>query len=116
MQAFRKNSILLLLVIPQILAGNTLFSPLLRLSVWALGKVIGKQEYAHILRHPEENGYEHLHSQRNSVCIVLTVTGLILLQVIFFCTFEWGSKAFEGMNGFQKLVGALFQCQYKTSW
>uniref|UniRef100_A0A0A9CXK1 Uncharacterized protein n=1 Tax=Arundo donax TaxID=35708 RepID=A0A0A9CXK1_ARUDO len=109
MQAFRKNSILLLLVIPQILAGNTLFSPLLRLSVWALGKISGKQEYAHILRHPEEIGYEHFHIQKNSVCIVLAATGLILLQVIFVCSFEWGSKAFEGMNWFQKLVGSLFQ-------
>uniref|UniRef100_A0A0E0KUX8 HKT11 transporter n=1 Tax=Oryza punctata TaxID=4537 RepID=A0A0E0KUX8_ORYPU len=44
MQPFRKNWVLLLLVIPQILAGNTLFSPLLRLSVWVLGKVSGKAD------------------------------------------------------------------------
>ncbi|XP_062184797.1 cation transporter HKT1;1-like isoform X2 [Phragmites australis] len=109
MKSFRKNSILLLLVIPQILAGNILFSPLLRLSVWTMGKLSGKEEYAHILRHPEETGYKNLHTQRNSVYMVLTVTGLILLQVIFICSFEWDSKAFEGMNWFQKLVGSLFQ-------
>ncbi|KAL6652067.1 hypothetical protein ACP70R_010992 [Stipagrostis hirtigluma subsp. patula] len=109
MQAFRKNSTLLLLLIPQILAGNTLFSPLLRLSLWILGKISGKQEYAHILRHPEETGYKHVHTQRHSVSIVLTVTGLILLQLMFVCSFEWGSKAFEDMNLFQKLAGTLFQ-------
>ncbi|CAN6236183.1 unnamed protein product [Urochloa humidicola] len=109
MQAFTKNPVLLLLVIPQILAGNTLFSPLLRLSVWVLGKVSGKQEYAHILEHPEETGYKHLPTQRNSVYIFLTVTGLILLQVICICSFEWDSKAFERMNWFKKLVGSLFQ-------
>uniref|UniRef100_A0A0E0FAM4 Uncharacterized protein n=1 Tax=Oryza meridionalis TaxID=40149 RepID=A0A0E0FAM4_9ORYZ len=62
MQPFRKNWVLLLLVIPQILAGNTLFSPLLRLCVWVLGKVSGKAEYAYILQHPGETGYKHLHS------------------------------------------------------
>jgi Trk-type K+ transport system membrane component len=109
MQDFRKNSILLLLVIPQILAGNTLFSPLLWLSVWALGKISGKQEYIHILQHPDETGYKHLHTKRKSVYIVLIVTGLILLQVLFVCSFEWDSKALEEMNWFQKLVGSAFQ-------
>uniref|UniRef100_A0A0D9ZQE2 HKT11 transporter n=1 Tax=Oryza glumipatula TaxID=40148 RepID=A0A0D9ZQE2_9ORYZ len=82
MQPFRKNWVLLLLVIPQILAGNTLFSPLLRLCVWVLGKVSGKAEYAYILQHPGETGYKHLHVRRNSVYIVLSVTGLILLQSV----------------------------------
>jgi len=109
MQAFTNNSVLLLLVIPQILAGNTLFSPLLRLSVWALGKLSGEQEYTRILQHPEETGYKHLPTQRNSVYIFLTVTGLILLQVISLFSFERGSKAFGRMNWFQKLVGSLFQ-------
>uniref|UniRef100_UPI00389B3B1A Cation transporter HKT1;1,Soluble cytochrome b562 n=1 Tax=Oryza sativa TaxID=4530 RepID=UPI00389B3B1A len=109
MQPFRKNWVLLLLVIPQILAGNTLFSPLLRLCVWVLGKVSGKAEYAYILQHPGETGYKHLHVRRNSVYIVLSVTGLILLQVMFICSFEWNSESLEGMNWLQKLVGLLFQ-------
>lgn len=92
MQAFTKNSVLLLLVIPQILAGNTLFSPLLRLSVWALGKISGKQECTHILLYPEETGYKHLPTQRNCVYIFLTVTGLILLQVTCVCAFGVGFK------------------------
>ncbi|EEC77956.1 hypothetical protein OsI_17311 [Oryza sativa Indica Group] len=93
----------------QILAGNTLFSPLLRLCVWVLGKVSGKAEYAYILQHPGETGYKHLHVRRNSVYIVLSVTGLILLQVMFICSFEWNSESLEGMNWLQKLVGLLFQ-------
>ncbi|CAN6240814.1 unnamed protein product [Urochloa humidicola] len=80
-----------------------------QLSVWALGKVSGKQEYAHILKHPEETGYKYLHTQRNSVYIFLTVTGLILLQVICICCFEWDANAFERMNWFKKLVSSLFQ-------
>lgn len=109
MQDFRKNPILLLLVISPILAGNSMFPPFLWLSVWALGKVSGKQDYTHILQYPEESGCKILSTQRNSVHIFLTVTGQILLQVIFVCSFEWDSKAFEAMNWFQKLVGSLFQ-------
>uniref|UniRef100_A0A0D9W962 HKT11 transporter n=2 Tax=Leersia perrieri TaxID=77586 RepID=A0A0D9W962_9ORYZ len=109
MQPFRKNWVLLLLVIPQILAGNTLFSPLLRLSVWILGKISTKEEYAYILQHPEKTGYKHLHVQRKSVYMVLSVTGLALLQVMFICSFEWNSKTVEGMHWLQKLVGSLFQ-------
>ncbi|RCV35305.1 hypothetical protein SETIT_7G230300v2 [Setaria italica] len=59
-----------------------------KLSVWALGKISGKQECAHILRYPEETGYKHLPTQRNSVYIFLTVIGLILLQVICVCSLE----------------------------
>ncbi|XP_062183910.1 cation transporter HKT1;1-like [Phragmites australis] len=109
MAIFRKNSGLLLLVIPQILAGNTLFAPLLRLSIWALGKISKREEYAYILQHPEETGYRHLQRQKNAVNLVLTAVGIILLQVMFLCYFGWDSKPFEGLNWFQKLVCSLFQ-------
>lgn len=109
MAIFRNNPTLLLLVTPQILIGNTLFPPLLRLSIWALGKVSRREEYAYILQHPKEIGYRHLRPYKNSVHLVLTGVLIILLQAIFLCYFEWDSKALEGMKWFQKLVGSLFQ-------
>uniref|UniRef100_A0A0A9DHA4 Uncharacterized protein n=1 Tax=Arundo donax TaxID=35708 RepID=A0A0A9DHA4_ARUDO len=109
MAIFRKNFSILLLVIPQILAGNTLFTPLLRLSIWALEKIRRREEYAYILQHPEETGYRHLQRQKNAVNLVLTAVGIILLQVMFLCYFGWDSKALEGLNWFQKLVCLLFQ-------
>jgi Trk-type K+ transport system membrane component len=109
MAIFRNKPTFLLLVTPQILVGNTLFAPLLRLSIWALGKVSKREEYANILQHPKEIGYRHLQTHKNSVYLVLTGVSLILVQAMFLCYFESDSKAFEGMKWFQKLVASVFQ-------
>jgi Trk-type K+ transport system membrane component len=109
MASFRKNPSLLLLIIPQILAGNTLFTPFLRLSIWALGKIRKREEYAYILEHPEETGYRRLQHQKTSINLVLTSVAVILLQVIFLCYFGWNSKPLEELNWFQKVVCLLFQ-------
>uniref|UniRef100_A0ACD5V4S1 Uncharacterized protein n=1 Tax=Avena sativa TaxID=4498 RepID=A0ACD5V4S1_AVESA len=109
MAIFRNKPTFLLLIIPQILVGNTLFAPMLRLSIWALGKVSKRKEYAYILQHPKEIGYRHLQTHKNSVCLVLTGVLLILLQSMALCYFESDSKAFEGMKWFQKSVVSVFQ-------
>ncbi|KAM0844638.1 hypothetical protein ACQ4PT_056919 [Festuca glaucescens] len=109
MAIFRNKPTFLLLVTPQILVGNTVFAPLLRLSIWALGKVSKREEYAYILRHPKETGYRHLRTHKNSVYLVLTGVLLILLQALCLCYFESDSKAFKGMKWFHKLVASVFQ-------
>nr|UUA81705.1 putative cation transporter HKT4 [Agrostis stolonifera] len=109
MAIFRNKPTFLLLVMPQILVGNTLFAPLLRLSLWVLGKVSKREEYAYILQHPEEIGYKHLQTNKNSVYLVLTGVLLILLQAMFLCYFESDSNALKGMKWFQKLVASVFQ-------
>ncbi|CAN6236184.1 unnamed protein product [Urochloa humidicola] len=109
MAIFRKNPGFLLLVIPQILAGNTLFAPLLRLSIWALGRISRREEYTYILQHPVETGYMYMQQHKNAINLVLTALGIILLQVMFLCYFGWDSKPLEGLNWFQKFVCTLFQ-------
>jgi len=84
MVIFQKNTILLLLIIPQILSGNTLFAPCLRFMMWSLKKITGKEEYHFILQHPKAFGYKHLMN-------------------------KWNSEALQEMNSYQKIVGALFQ-------
>ncbi|VAI56318.1 unnamed protein product [Triticum turgidum subsp. durum] len=106
---FQKNSGLLLLIIPQMLVGNTLFAPCLRFMVWSLQKITGKQEWSFILEHPKATGYRHLMSTRKSAYLVLTVVGFIILQTILFCSLEWSSEAIQEMSSYQKIVGALFQ-------
>ncbi|KAG2574551.1 hypothetical protein PVAP13_7KG416200 [Panicum virgatum] len=109
MAIFRKNPGFLLLVIPQILAGNTLFTPLLRLSIWALGRVSRREEYTYILQYPVETGYTFMQQQKNAINLVLTAVGITLLQMMLLCYFGWDSKPLEGLNWFQKLVCMLFQ-------
>uniref|UniRef100_A0A0D3F1E4 Uncharacterized protein n=1 Tax=Oryza barthii TaxID=65489 RepID=A0A0D3F1E4_9ORYZ len=106
---FQKNSILLLLIIPQILAGNTLFAPCLRLMMWSLEKITGKKDCRYILEYPKAIGYKHLMSTRESVYLTLTVVSLIILQTVLFLSLEWSSVALDGMSNYQKIVSALFQ-------
>ncbi|RLM66224.1 cation transporter HKT4-like [Panicum miliaceum] len=91
MSIFRKNPGFLLLVIPQILAGNTLFTPLLRLSIWALGRVSRREEYTYILQYPGETGYTFMQQQKNAINLVLTAVGI---TAVVLCYFGWVSKAF----------------------
>jgi Trk-type K+ transport system membrane component len=106
---FQKNSVLLLLIIPQILVGNTLFAPCFRFMVWSLEKITGKEQWHFILQHPKAIGYKHLMSTRKCAYLVSTVVSFIILQTILFCSLEWSSEALQEMSSYQKIVGALFQ-------
>nr|AAS20529.2 HKT1 [Suaeda salsa] len=111
MQVFSKNSGLLLMLIPQILLGNTLFPSFLRFSIWMLGKFVKKDETKYLMRNSKEIEYHHLLSSKHSRFLIVTVLGFILVQFIMFCSMEWN---FDGLNNdhniYQKLVGILFQC------
>lgn len=109
MVVFSKNSGLLLILIPQILLGNTLYPVFLRVSIWFLGKFLKKQEANFLLKHSREIGHLHLIPGLHSKYLVVTVLGFILLQFSLFCSLEWNSSSLGELNGFQKIVGVLFQ-------
>ncbi|XP_057981334.1 probable cation transporter HKT1;4 [Malania oleifera] len=121
MIVFGKNSGLLLLLIPQVLLGNTLFPSCLRFCVWVLGK-LGKKKNnkrlehcsncsEYVLKKRREIGYLHLLPSLHSWLLVATVVGLIMVQLLVFCCMEWNSGALNGLDSsYKKLVGALFQC------
>ncbi|XP_052180910.1 sodium transporter HKT1-like [Diospyros lotus] len=111
MVVFSKNSGLLLMLIPQVLVGNTLFPPCLRFSIWVLGKFVKNkaEESDYLLKNTGEVGYLHLLPNLHSSLLVVTVGGFILVQFILFCSLEWESAAFSGMNTYQKIVGVLFE-------
>ncbi|KAJ8438083.1 hypothetical protein Cgig2_025488 [Carnegiea gigantea] len=110
MVVFRRNSGLLLMLIPQMLLGNTLFPSFLRLSIWVLGKFAKKDEAEYLLRNTKEIGYHHLLQSKHSKYLVGTVLGFILVPFILFCSMDWSLGGLEGMNLYQKVVGVLFQC------
>jgi Trk-type K+ transport system membrane component len=56
MIVFRQNSGLLLMLIPQVLLGNTLYPACLRFCIWVLGKFYKKKECNYLLKHTQEVG------------------------------------------------------------
>lgn len=109
MTVFNKNSGLLLLLIPLVLFGNTLYGPCLRLVIWVLEMVTKREEFGYLLKNYGELGYDHLLSSMNCLCLAATVFGFILVQFVLFCSLEWNSEALSGLNSYQKLMGSLFQ-------
>ncbi len=109
MMVFKENSGLLLLLIPQILMGNTLYPPCLLFVIWVLKKITKREEFRYILMNYGDMGYGHLFSGLHDLLLAMTVFGFILIQFILFCTMEWDSQVMEGLNSYQKLVGSLFQ-------
>ncbi|XP_022755514.1 probable cation transporter HKT7 [Durio zibethinus] len=111
MMVFSKNSLLLLILIPQVLLGNTLFPPCLRFSIWVVGKLVKKVESnsKYLLENTKEIGYSHLLPRRHSSFLVVTVFGFIVVQILMFCLMEWNSEAVTGLNPSEKIVGLLFQ-------
>ncbi|KAK8558286.1 hypothetical protein V6N13_038759 [Hibiscus sabdariffa] len=57
MIVFKKNSGLLLMLIPQVLLGNTLYPACLRASIWVLDRMTNKVEFNYILKNHKEMGY-----------------------------------------------------------
>nr|GMC65053.1 sodium transporter HKT1-like [Ipomoea batatas] len=109
MVVFSKNSGLLLILIPQILLGNTLYPVFLRLSIWFFAKFFKKQEGRFLLKHSREIGHLHLLPGLHSKYLVVTVLGFILVQFALFCSLEWKSSGLGELNGFEKIVGVMFQ-------
>ncbi|EXB59935.1 Sodium transporter HKT1 [Morus notabilis] len=111
MMIFSKNSGLLLILIPQVLLGNTLFPSFLRFSIWVLGKLnVKKEESNYLLMKSWEIKYLHLLPSLHSSLLVPSVFGFILVQFILFGSMEWSSEALSGLNSYQKIIGSLFQC------
>lgn len=110
MMVFRKNSGLLLILIPQVLLGNTLYAPCLRLVIQVLERLTRRREYTYILKNHRKLGYAHLMSSKKSWFLTGTVLVLLMVQFVAFSIMEWNSGVMEGMNSHEKLVGSLFQC------
>lgn len=109
MIVFKDNSGLLLLLIPQILLGNTLYPVFLRFTIRVLERITRKSEFSFLLRNHREMGYDHLLSGVHSAFLALSVLGFIFVQFFLFCAMEWNSDAMDGMNWYQRFVASLFE-------
>lgn len=107
---FRKNNPgLLLILIPQIFLGNTLYPLFLRLVIWVLERFTKKKEFDYMLNNCEELKFGHLLSSKKTWFLSATTLVFLVLQLVVFCCMEWSSGVMEDMNSYQKFVGSLFQ-------
>ncbi|XP_056174829.1 cation transporter HKT1;3-like isoform X2 [Syzygium oleosum] len=109
MLAFKHHPGLLWLLLPQVLLGNTLYPPCLRVVLWLLERVTGRAEFDYMLRNSWEMGYAHLLPGFHCLCLASTVWKFVLVQFVALCCMEWGSPSVEGLSPYEKLVGALFE-------
>ncbi|CAI9099128.1 OLC1v1035899C1 [Oldenlandia corymbosa var. corymbosa] len=114
MMIFKKNSGLLLIMIPQILLGNTLYPACLRCFMWLLHKITKRDELKSILSNRNSSailGYDHLFSSLHSTCLAVTVVVFVVVQFVVFGVLEWNnsSEATSGLSAYEKVVGTLFQ-------
>ncbi|XP_073004503.1 probable cation transporter HKT1;4 [Typha latifolia] len=108
MMVFKKNSGLLLLIIPQALLGNTLYPSCLRLVIWVMRRVTGRVEFEYILKNSREIGYYHLLSCMHSILLAFTIGVLLMGSMLLTCAMEWNSKALQGLSSYQKVINSLF--------
>lgn len=109
MAVFKRDAPLQLLLLPQALAGNTLFPPLLAACVWVAARATRRQELVAMAAKGgrEVSGYYHLLPARRCWMLAATVLAFVAVQVAMLCAMEWGA-ALQGMNAGEKLVNAVF--------
>nr|XP_010927280.1 cation transporter HKT1-like [Elaeis guineensis] len=108
MLIFNNNPGLYLIIIPQILAGNLLFPLCLRLVIWALRRFTKAEEFNYMLKNPSAIQFGDLRPKFQTAFLSLTCIGFIAAMVALFCSMDWTSAVFHGLNSYEKIVGALF--------
>ncbi|KMT01260.1 hypothetical protein BVRB_9g212780 [Beta vulgaris subsp. vulgaris] len=109
MMVFRKNPGLLLILMPQVFLGNSLYPPFLRFVIWVLERFTKRKEFDYMLNNYQELKYGHLLSSKKCWYLTATTLAFVVLQFALFCAMEWSSGVMEGMSSYQKIVGSFFQ-------
>ncbi|XP_021776292.1 sodium transporter HKT1-like isoform X2 [Chenopodium quinoa] len=109
MMIFRQNPGLLLIIIPYLFLGNSLYPVFLRSVTWVLERFTKRKEFYYMLNNYQEMGYDHLMSSKKTWFLGATTIGFWVLQIAVFSGMEWSSGVMEGMSSYEKFVGTIFQ-------
>ncbi|KAK1290128.1 Cation transporter HKT2 [Acorus calamus] len=109
MAIFRSDSGLLLMVVPLVLLGNTLFPLFLQLAIWVLKRVTGRPEFDYMLGRHDEIRFRHLLPNGEYGPLTVGVLGIIVAQVVLFCAMDWRSDGLAGLSPYRKIIVSLFQ-------
>ena len=109
MMVFKKDLGLLMILIPLVLLGNTMYPVFLRIVLLILRKVSNTEELEYILGNHSDLGYEHLLSGVRCLFLGLTSVGFVGVQFVLLVFMEWKSEIMEGLNPLEKVIGSLFQ-------
>ncbi|KAJ1272677.1 hypothetical protein BS78_06G221300 [Paspalum vaginatum] len=110
MMVFSRDVPLQLLLVPQMLMGNTLFPPLLAACVWAAAAATRREELVEMARNRkgrEATGFYHLLPARRCWMLAGTAACFVAVQAVLVCAMEWGG-ALQGLRAGEKVWSALF--------
>ncbi|WOL08543.1 cation transporter HKT2-like [Canna indica] len=108
MAIFNRDPVVLLLVILQVLAGNTLFPLFLSWTIWGLKKLTKRKEFDDMLKSSGEAQLRPLLPRSRTSALSLSALGLLTALLVLFCAMDWDGKVFDGLTSVEKLVSALF--------
>lgn len=109
MMVFKKNLGLLMILMPLVLLGNTLYPVCLRIVVLVLRKMSNREELKYVVENHQELGYHHFLSGVDSGYLALTSFAFIVVQLVVLLTIGWKSQPMDDLNPLEKVVGSLFQ-------
>ncbi|XP_042424487.1 cation transporter HKT2-like [Zingiber officinale] len=107
MAIFNRNPTVLLLMIAQVLAGNTLLPLFLRWTVSALRRLTKKQDLDRMLK-ADAVVVEPLLPAAETRRVSLTVVGLLTALLGLFLAMDWNGAVFAGQTPFEKFSSAFF--------
>ncbi|KAF3794605.1 hypothetical protein EJ110_NYTH07193 [Nymphaea thermarum] len=109
MMAFKEDSVLLLLLMPLVTMGGTMFPPCLNLLLWTLERTFPREELHYLKENAGQVGFDHLLPLKSSLFLAAFGVGFTWLQLVLFCCLQWNSEAARGLDSFRKVISGHFQ-------
>ncbi|GLJ32613.1 hypothetical protein SUGI_0656080 [Cryptomeria japonica] len=113
MMPLRKHSLLLMILMFQILMGNTIFAPCFSAILHTLRQFSGvgvrRKVYDYIVKNGRRLFADHFFSTGQNMWILLSAVGFLTIQVVMLFALHWDTVALDGLTACEKVFGGVFQ-------